>query len=112
MPTGEALAFPGAARDYLRSIGQVLKGGVTEVTSCQWRWFFDLRRGLFTRCSRTESPDRALQFGDWRQLQHVRVLDGDRLEVKEVARPAIRTSLHGATCGCSVPNPSGPGSPH
>ena len=105
-PTSGAPTFPDAARDYLRSIGQVLVGGVTEVTSCQWRWFFDLRRGLFTRCPRADDPDRALQFGDWRRLQHVRALDDERLEVKEWARPAIRTNVHGRSCGCA----SSPGS--
>jgi hypothetical protein len=105
MATRESLVPPDAARSHVRSIGTTLTGDVTEVTSCQWRWLFDLRRGLFTRCSRAESLERALQFGTWRRLQHVRVLSDDRLEVKEVARPAIRTSLHGANCDCSTPMP-------
>jgi len=107
MATGDAVTFPDAAvaRDHLRSIGHRLTGDVTEVMTCQWRWLFDLSRGRFTRRPRTESLDRAVQFGPWRRLQHVRLLDGDRLEVKEWARPAVRTSLHGATCGCGAPVP-------
>lgn len=101
MTTGESLMSPEAARRDVRSIGTALTDDVTEVTSCQWRWLFDLHRGLFTRCSRAESLERALQFGTWQRLQHVRLLDGHRLEVKEVARPAVRTNLHGAECGCA-----------
>lgn len=98
-PTIEQPTIPGD-QEHLPSIGNPLTADVSELTSCQWRWLFDLRRGLFTRCSRTESLDRALQFGAWRRLEHVRLLEGDRLEVKEWARPAIRASLHGTSCTC------------
>jgi hypothetical protein len=80
--------------------GQPVRGGITEVITCQSRWLFDVEAGRYLRCGHWEDVEAAMQFGEWQPYEHVSVLEGTHLEVKGVDRPAVRTTIHDERCAC------------
>ncbi len=80
--------------------GHPVRDGITEVITCQSRWLFDVATSRYLRCGHWEDVEAAMQFGEWQTFEHVSVLGGTHLEVKGVARPAVRTTIHDERCAC------------
>jgi hypothetical protein len=80
--------------------GHPVRGGITEVITCQSRWLFDLAARRYLRCGHWEDVEAAMRFGEWQTFEHVSVPDGTHLEVKGAGRPAVRTTIHDERCAC------------
>jgi hypothetical protein len=74
-------------------VGRRLAGDLREVVTTQSRWLFDLARGRFQRCARTQPTHQALAFGQWADLTSVSVVARQLLVVEAAGAPTVRAEI-------------------